>query len=401
MLFNYQAKDDRGSLKKGVVEAATTSAATDVLHANGLVVLQLSSQGEGINLERYLSFLNRVSKKDLVVFSRQLSTLINAKVPIVQALEVMVDQVSSKRLKGIIEELIEQVVGGKSLSEAMSTFPDVFPELYLHLVASGEMSGTVDRALNYIADQQEKDYDLTAKIRGALAYPAFIVAAITIVGGIMFVFVLPQMITVLEEAGVELPITTKILIFATKVVSGYWYLLIGGVIAAIFGFRVYVRTIGGRLVWDTLKMKVPVFGKLLMNIYMDRFSLNLASLVAGGIPIVQSLRTVAAIITNMVYRQIILEAALQVEQGKSIASVLADRPEFPKLVSQMIKIGEQTGSLEEILTKISRFYDKELNNTLNTLTTLLEPFVMILLGLAVAIMVAGILLPIYNLAGAQ
>ena len=153
--------------------------------------------------------------------------------------------------------------------------------------------------------------------------------------------------------------------------------------------------------WDTLKMKVPVFGKLLMNIYMDRFSLNLASLVAGGIPIVQSLRTVAAIITNMVYRQIILEAALQVEQGKSIASVLADRPEFPKLVSQMIKIGEQTGSLEEILTKISRFYDKELNNTLNTLTTLLEPFVMILLGLAVAIMVAGILLPIYNLAGAQ
>jgi len=134
---------------------------------------------------------------------------------------------------------------------------------------------------------------------------------------------------------------------------------------------------------------------------MDRFSLNLASLVAGGIPIVQSLRTVAAIITNMVYRQIILEAALQVEQGKSIASVLADRPEFPKLVSQMIKIGEQTGSLEEILTKISRFYDKELNNTLNTLTTLLEPFVMILLGLAVAIMVAGILLPIYNLAGAQ
>ncbi|OGE76036.1 MAG: hypothetical protein A3K06_02020 [Candidatus Doudnabacteria bacterium RIFCSPHIGHO2_01_52_17] len=401
MIFTYRAKDERGSPKKGVVEASTLSAASDVLHANGLTVLELTAQAQGIRVEQYLSFLNRVSKKDLVVFSRQLATLINAKVPIVQALEVMVDQVSNRRLKEITEEIINSVVGGKSLSEAMSGFPEAFPEIYLHLIAAGELSGTVDKALNYIADQQEKDYDLSSKIRGAMAYPAFIVGAIVIVGALMFVFVLPQMITVLEEAGVELPITTKILIFATKTVQNYWMFMIGGVVATIVGLRFYIRSPGGRFVWDTLKMRVPVFGKLLLNIYMDRFALNLSSLVAGGIPIVQSLRTVAAIITNVVYRQIILHAAEEVEQGKSIASALADRPEIPKLVSQMVKIGEQTGSLEEILLKVSRFYDKELNNTLNTLTTLLEPFVMILLGIAVAIMVAGILLPIYNLAGAQ
>src|SRR3990167_9285757 len=255
MIFTYRAKDERGSPKKGVVEASTLSAASDVLHANGLTVLELTAQAQGIQVGQYLSFLNRVSKKDLVIFSRQLATLINAKVPIVQALEVMVDQVSNRRLKEITEEIINSVVGGKSLSEAMSGFPEAFPEIYLHLIAAGELSGTVDKALNYIADQHEKDYDLTAKIRGAMAYPAFIVGAIVIVGALMFVFVLPQMITVLEEAGVELPITTKILIFATKVVSGYWYLLIGGVNAAIFGFWVYVRDLGGPLFFGNIKIK--------------------------------------------------------------------------------------------------------------------------------------------------
>ncbi len=400
-LFNYRAKDEQGLVKKGVVEAVSVVAASEILHEHGLTVLELLPERPGFELEKYLPFLKRASRKELVVFSRQLSTLINAKVPIIQALGILADQLTNRTLKDVINHLIEDVEGGKSLSEAVSRFPHVFSNLYVHLIKAGELSGTLDQALLYLADQQEKDYDLVSKIRGALTYPIFIVSAIVIVGGLMFVFVLPQMIAVLKEAGAALPLTTRILIFTTEALQRYWAVLLVLILGTIAAFRVYIRAPGGRLVWDTLKTRLPIFGKLLRNIYMDRFALNLSTLVAGGIPIVQALQTVAAIVGNRVYQAIILEAAAEVETGKSIAAVFEQQPEIPKLVTQMIKIGEQTGSLDEILAKLAKFYDKEVATTLTTLTTLLEPVIMILLGAAVAIMVAGILLPIYNLASAQ
>lgn len=400
-LFNYRAKDQQGLIKKGIVEASSPKAASDILHKHGLTLLTLEEEGQGFNLDKYIPFLNRVSRKDLVIFSRQLSTLINAKVPIVQALDILGEQVTSKVLKKVVGELIEGIEGGKSLSEAITRFPNVFSGLYMHLIKAGELSGNLDQALNYIADQQEKDYDLVSKIRGAMIYPIFIVSAIIIVGALMFVFVLPQMISVLKEAGAELPLTTRILIFVTEVIQKYWAVILFLIVGVIVGFQIYIRSSGGRLVWDASKLRMPVFGKLLRNIYMDRFSLNLSTLIAGGISIVQALETVAAVVGNTVYREIILQAASEVETGKSIASAFASSSEVPKLVTQMIKIGEQTGSLDEILGKLARFYDKEVANTLSSLTTLLEPFIMILLGLAVAVMVAGILLPIYNLASVQ
>jgi type II secretory pathway component PulF len=400
--FAYRAKDEQGLVKTGIVEAVSSLAASEVLHGHGLTVVTLEPQLQRKHaISKYIPFVNKVSRKDIVVFSRQLSTLINAKVPIVQALDILSEQISNKILHQAILDLIEDVTGGKSLSEAMTRFPEVFSDLYVHLVKSGELSGTLDRSLLYIADQQEKDYDLVSKVRGALTYPIFIVTAIFVVGALMFVFVLPQLISVLNEAGAALPLTTLILIFVTQFVQHFWALILLIVIGGIFAFEFYIHSRSGRLVWDNVKMKFPVFGKLLKNIYMDRFALNLSSLVAGGIPIVHALQTVAAVIGNKVYQEIILEAASEVETGKSIGASFAEHHEIPKLVTQMIKIGEQTGTLDDILGKLANFYDKEVATTLNTLTTLMEPIIMILLGVAVAVMVAGILLPIYNLASAQ
>ena len=226
-------------------------------------------------------------------------------------------------------------------------------------------------------------------------------SAIAAVGALMFTFVLPQMISVLEEAGADLPLTTRMLIIATKIFQGYWALLIFGLLGTIIGLRLYIHTPGGRIVRDTLKIKAPIFGKLFKDIYMNRFARNLSTLVAGGIPIVQALTTIAEIVGNKIYREIILEAAADVETGKSIANVFENRKEIPTIVTQMIRVGEQTGSLDEILQKLATFYEKEVDTSLSTLTTLLEPIIMLILGIAVAVMVAGILLPIYNLANVQ
>jgi type IV pilus assembly protein PilC len=400
-IFTYRAKDKQGILKEGVVEADSLSAAADILHDHGLSVLALQPETGEIHLERYIPFLKHVSRKELVLFSRQLATLINARVPINQALDVLRLQLTNRELRKVLEEILHSVEGGKSLSESIADYPHVFSNLYVNMVKSGELSGTLDEALTYLADQQEKDYDLVSKIRGALTYPIFIVSAIIIVGTLMFIFVLPQMTSVLKEAGAELPLTTRILISSTEILQKYWVVLVLILIGLVMGFRIYIQTSGGRLIWDALKLKIPIVGKLLHNIYIDRLCLNLSTLVTGGIPIVQALRTVGEVVGNKVLREIIYEAAAEVETGKSMAAVFSEHKEIPPILCQMARVGEQTGSLGEILGKLARFYDKEVDNSLSTLTTLLEPVIMMLLGLAVAVMVAGILLPIYNLAGVQ
>jgi type II secretory pathway component PulF len=399
MEFSYQSRDSKGALRTGTVEAVSMQNAQEILQQHGLIVIKILPVSR-MNILEKLSFLERVSMKELVMFSRQLATLINAKVPIVQSLKILELQVSSRKLRKIINEVATKVESGDSLSAAITNYPQVFNNLYVNLVHAGELSGTLDEALLYLATQTEKDYDLRSKVIGALTYPAFIVSALVIVGFLMFLYVLPPMVAILQESNVELPITTKILIFITDLMQGYWALILLGLIGSIVGFRFYIHTYGGRYFVDWLKIRLPIMGKLIKNIYMARFARNLSTLVAGGIPIVKALDSVADIVGNAVYRDIIFDASHQVQNGKSIALALVDREEFPPIVSQMVQIGESTGKLQDILEKLANFYEKEVDSVIKIMTTLIEPIVMMLLGLAVAVMVAGILLPIYNLAGA-
>lgn len=403
MQYTYQARDDKGTLRTGTVEAATESDAFDTLKNHGFIVIGIAPEQKKDLLSglSFLNFLSRVSNKDIVLFSRQLATLIDASVPIVQSLQILQYQVSSEGLRKIIMELTQKVESGDSLSSAMSQYPKVFSPLYVNLVRSAELSGTLDDAFNYLANQLEKDYDMRSKVIGAMMYPAFIVGALVIVGFLMFLYVLPPLIGVLQESSVALPFTTKILIGVTNFLQKLWWLVALLMVGGLVGGRYYSQTYGGRYVVDYLKVNTPFVGGIFQKIYMARFARNLATLVAGGIPIVKALESVADIIGNQVYHDLILEAAQQVRNGKSIAMALVDRPEFPPIISQMTQIGETTGKLYEILDKLAGFYEKEVATVLGTLTTLLEPAIMILLGLAVAVMVAGILLPIYNLAGAQ
>ena len=244
----------------------------------------------------------------------------------------------------------------------------------------------------------EKDYDLTAKIKGAMIYPLFIVFGLVAVGIVMMIFVVPKLTSILTEAGTELPLATKILITTSNILSNYWWLLVIILIAGIFGFRFYTKTPVGKRQFDFLMLRLPIFGKLLQRIYLVRFTRSMNTLIVGGVTITKSLRIVAEVVGNEIYKDLIIKTSEEVEDGNSISSVFVDSDEIPKMVSQMMSIGEKTGKLDVILAKITDFYTREIKNVVANLMTLIEPIVMVVMGIAVGIMVAAIILPMYDMA---
>ena len=348
-----------------------------------------------------LTFFNRVSVKQLVFFTRELSVLLNANVPIVQSLNILAKQVKPGRVKDAAVDLSQTVKGGSSLSAALARHPDVFNNLYVSLVKTGEASGTLDRSLTYLADQLEKDYDLRRKIKGALTYPAFIITAMIGVMALMFTFVMPKMLLILRETATDLPFPTKILISITDLFTGYWWLMITLIVGSFLFLRFYISRPAGRLVWDNFKLKIPVIGKVAEQVYMERFSRNFAVLVQGGVPLVHGLRVTAEAVGNAAYRRALLQAAVRVENGQPLAESLGQHSIIPAIVVQMIAVGEQTNKVDDILFKMAAFYEKESDQVVSNLTSLLEPVIMLALGGMVAIIVAGILLPIYNVVTAQ
>lgn len=398
MKFKYQARNKEGQVKEGFVVAASQQKAESLLVENGYIIIGLTEQKENF-LSRFNFFAGRVSYKDLVIFSRQLATLIAARVPILQSLRILEGQLQNKRLVAVVRETIASVENGESLSLALSKNPQIFGNIYISLVRAGEASGSVARSLEYLADQLEKDYELRSKVKGAMTYPAFILSALVVVGLLMFKFVLPNLTAVLKEQGGELPFASKILIGATNFVDGYWWLIIIAIGCFILGIKYYIETVVGRYQWDAMKIRMPIMGDIFQKIYLARFSRNLSTLIAGGIPIIQCIKIISDVVNNVIYRDILMEVAQKVTNGNTISDSLAAHPkEFPQLVSQMVKVGEQSAQLDEILSKLALFYEREVDNKVRTLSTLLEPLIMIVLGVAVGFLVAGVLLPIYNLA---
>jgi type IV pilus assembly protein PilC len=397
MKFVYQAKNKEGQLKKGFVVAATEAKAEQLLADNGFVIISLKIQTENFLL-KLNPFGKHINYKDLVLFSRQLSTLISARVPILQSLRILQNQITSKALLAILRDLISSIENGESFSLALSKHPEAFGNIYVSLVRSGEVSGSVAKSLNYLADQLEKDYQLRSKVKSALTYPLFVLIALGGVGFLMFKFVLPKLTAVLKEQGGSLPTISVVIIGITDFFEVYWWLVLLVVAGLIVGGRFFLRSEVGRTWWDAVKIRIPIIGDIFRKVYLARFSRNLSTLVAGGIPIIQAIRIIGDLIGNTVYRDILWTVAQEVTNGKSISESLSNSKEFPPLVTQMIKVGEQTAELDSILAKLADFYEKEVDAKVGVLATLLEPIIMIILGLAVGLLVAGILLPIYNLA---
>lgn len=394
--FRYKANDIENRTIEGMIQSASAEVAAEVLEERQLTILSLVEEKVSLG-ERSLKMFNRVKSKDIVVFSRQLSVIISATIPLVQGLKILVNQTENKILKGIISEISDDVEGGATLSSALSRHPEIFDNFFISIIRAGETSGKLDEVLEYLAAQQESDYDLSSKMKGAMIYPAFIISGLGIVGGIMMVSVLPKLTEVLTESGTELPFATKVLILITDFMAAYWWLIVIVIIILAVGFKIFIKTEIGRRTWDNFVLRIPVFGQLNQEVIIVRFATSLNTLMSGGVSLTKSLEVVSDVVSNTVYKDIMLQTAKEVEDGNSIASVMLKSKEVPPMVSQMLNLGEKTGRLEDILNKISNFYSREVSNKVSNLVALIEPFVMIILGLAVGGLVAAVLLPMYSL----
>jgi type IV pilus assembly protein PilC len=396
--YKYKALDKNKKAVDGLVEAASEDFAAEILQDRGLTIISLKQESETVS-SKSISILNRIKTKDLVVFSRQFSVMASANVTIVQALKILVEQTENIKLKVIISEIAYEVDAGSRLSDALEKRPNVFSNFYVSVIRSGETSGRLDEALSYLADEMEKDYDMISKIRGAMIYPAFVLFGLSTVGVVMMVFVVPKLTDVLAESGTELPMATKILMATSSFLSNFWWLLLVILIGVIAGVHFYRKSPQGGRVIDTLKLRIPIFGKLFQRIYLVRFTRSLNTLIVGGVAITDGLKISAEVVNNQVYRKLIKDTVKEVEDGNSISSVFVNSKEIPKMVSQMMSIGEKTGKLDIVLERISEFYSREVSNIIANLMTLMEPIIMLIMGVAVGIMVAAIILPMYNLAG--
>ena len=402
MLFEYKTKNLKGETVEGTIEAINQEAAVNVLTGRRMIIISLKESGALPLWRRPLriAFLERVNPKDMVFLSRQLSVMILAGLPLVKALEVLARQTSKVYLKGVVNAITEDVRGGTRFSTALAKYPKIFDDFYINMVRAGETAGKLDEVLSYLADEQEKNYDLMSKIKGAMIYPAFVICGVIGVMVLMMIFVIPQLTGILKESGVALPLPTLILIRASEILRKYFIIVILGIIALVFGLRALIKSRSGKAVWDKLILRMPVFGPLFQQVYLVRFSRSLSTLIVGGIPLTSALKIVAGVVSNRVYKDLILDAVIDVEEGRSVSGAFLDDPNVPKMLPHLMAIGEETGKLDEVLQKIADFYAREVENILSKLVTLLEPIIIIFLGVIVGGMVASIILPMYKLASA-
>lgn len=399
MQFIFKAKDKKtGELKEGKVEAYDQESATKALQENGLAPMFIS-QEKGIS--HMFKDLQRAweggNQKDLMLFYRQLATLIGASVPIVQSLRTVAEQSDSQFMGNIIREVADDIEDGMLLSEGMSKHSDIFSNLAISVIKSGEASGSLRESLDYIVKNTEKNYKLTSKIRGALIYPAFIILVSSVVGFVAITVILPKITIMIKELNAEVPWYTSAIISLGDFMSSYWWAVLIVIFGAIGGLFYYIRTEAGKREWDHIKIEIPIFGKLFRYICLSRFASNFSILLAGGIPIVKALTIVSDVVNNSVYKSVILRAADEVKAGGNISNVFGASSHIPSIVTKMIRIGEETGKMNESLESVSSFYDEEIDNMTRNFSSLIEPVLIVVLGLGVAIMVFAILLPIYSI----
>jgi type IV pilus assembly protein PilC len=400
MKFNYTARNKAGEIQTGVITAASEEAATVLLQKIGLFVTALEGIREKPFYAKKIRLFGRISKKEVVLFSRQLSILVSSEVPLVEALRTLSAQIKNTEFKEKIISISEEVEGGTAFSDALARHPKIFSTFFISLVKSGEAAGKLSQVLSYLAEHLEREHYLTSKIKGAMIYPAFVLFTLFCVLVIMMVFVLPQLIGVLKESGVQLPMITQILVlFVDFFRSWGWIILILLILGGIFFWR-WISSPKGKVLFDKYSISSPLFGNFLKMMYLSRFAENLSTLISGGLPIVRSLEISGEVVGNTVYREIILKTRDEVRKGEPISSVFVASPkEVPPLFTQMIVVGEKTGRLDSILIQIANFYRKEVDISVNNLLGLIEPILIVFLGLGVGVFVASVLIPLYNIGG--
>lgn len=390
--FSYIVKDKQGQTKKGLIEAADPRAASAILHDRGFVVIKIETKKK-----EFAFNFGGIPIGAIANFTRQLSTMISSGLPLTDSLAVLQKQTDNKRLQEIIVSLADDIQGGSTFATSLAKHPKAFSIAFVNIVKAGESSGTLDKVLAKLAETIEKEREFQAKVKGAFIYPAIIMVAMVLVISIIMIFVVPKLSELYVQLNVDLPLPTKILMFLSGVFVNFWWLIIIlAVIASIF-FKRYRKSEKGALVVDRIILKIPIMGKLNRDTSLTEFTRTLSSLIAAGVPILEGLKISAAVASNATHRLAIRRATTLVEKGAQLSKAIGQDNTFPAIVPQMIAVGEETGKIDDVLAKVSNYFDMEVDHQVKNLTASLEPIIMIVLGVMVALLVISIILPIYGL----
>ncbi len=402
MLFIYQAVDQTGAPKNGSVDAVNVDIAISSLQRRGFVITSIHEEGEnkGI-LSMKISWLERVSNKDVVILSRQLATLFEAQISALRIFRLLSSETENKVLGSKLLVIADDLQAGSQISAALAKHPKVFSDFYVSMVKAGEESGKLNETFGYLADYLDRTYELVSKAKGALIYPAFVVMTFITVMILMFTMVIPKISSILVESGQEIPVYTKIVLGISNFFVSYGFVILGlTVIGGFFLFK-YIRTPGGKEVFDRVKLSIPYISSLFRKLYWSRMADNMNTMLVSGIPIIRALDLTSSVINNTIYKKILAEAVESVKAGKAVSEALSTNNEIPGIMIQMMKVGEESGELGTILKTLARFYAREVTTAVDALVGLIEPLMIVLLGAGVAVLLASVLIPIYNVASAQ
>lgn len=397
MLFLYKAIDQNGEVKEGSIEAVSIDVAINSIQKRGLIISAINPV-EDKSLKNRFFFGGRVSNKDIVILSRQLSTLFEAQVSALRIFKLISAEAESPALRKALTEIADDLQGGSSISKALGKHPKVFSDFYVNMVKSGEETGKLNDVFSYLADYLDRNYEVVSKAKNALIYPAFVITVFVGVMVLMFTVIIPKIAAIILDSGQELPIYTKIVIAISDFLVHDGVFLAAGIVVGLFFLIRYIRTPVGAYAFDSFKLSVPYVGDLYRKLYLSMIADNMNTMITSGIPMLRALEITASVVGSDIYKQILNESMIAVKGGSSLSNAFSQYKEIPGILVQMIKVGEETGELGSILKTMARFYQREVMNAVDTLVDLIEPVMIVLLGLGVGILLASVLLPIYNMA---
>ena len=399
MLFKYKAVNAQGAEQTGEIEAVSNDVAISALQKRGLIVVNVSAVSQKNWFSKNLPFIGAVKTADIVLLARQAATLFQASISASRAFSLLSENTDNPNLKNALGTVTEDLKGGNTLADAMAKFPRIFSDFFVAMVRAGEESGKLTDTLNFLADHMERQHEIQSKTKNALVYPAFVVVVFIVVMSLMMTKVIPQMSEILLEFGKDIPISTKIVIWVSNFFVEYGiFLFILLVAVSVFSWY-QVNTTSGRMRFDFLKLSLPYFGDLYNKVCLARIADNITTMMGAGIPIIRTLEITADVVGNRVYEQILRDGIEKVRAGSALSDAFVGQQHVPAIFSQMIRVGEETGSIGEVLHTLARFYAREVRDTVDTIISMIEPVMIIVLAVGVGVLMASVLIPLYNLAG--
>jgi len=399
MLFSYKTINKKGEREEGEIEAFSIDAAIMSLQKKDLIVSSIKPKDEDNgDILKKIPFFNRVTNKEVVILSRQISTLFEAQVSALRVFKLLGAGTKNAKLRKTLFEVVNDLQGGASISSSLSRHPDVFSDFYVNMVKSGEESGHIDQTFLYLADYMDRTYEVSSKAKNALVYPAFVIFTFISVMVLMFTVIVPKIGVIIKESTQEIPFYTKIIFWISDLFVNNWLIMAVGLVAFIMGIIWYIRTEDGRIWFSNVRLHIPYVGDLYQKLYLSRFCDNMSTMVLSGIPMLKAIEVTSSIIDNEIYKEILNEGLSKVKAGQALSTAIGEREQIPNILVQMIKVGEETGELGNILKTMSKFYQREVINAVDTLVGMIEPVMIVALGVGVGILLASVLMPIYNVA---